>query len=149
MSLRYTIALLALFFALVGAGVPTNMTDFWQSELNLTQPLNFQAYAGYEELDWFFPDAHYFYTYWGVEERDMHSAEVPLIIFLQGGPGSASQFSAFNYIGPLKVMGSGDGLRASRNYLGWNGLGNLLVVDQPLGVGFSYDKVWHTTTTTE
>lgn len=125
------------------------MTDFWQNELKLNQTIDFQAYAGYEDLDWYLPDAHYFYTYWGAEGRDINSTDVPLIIFLQGGPGSASQFSGFNYIGPLKVMGTGDNLHVERNQLGWNGLGHVLVVDQPLGVGFSYDKNNYITRTTE
>lgn len=42
------------------------------------------------------------------DTSDMNSTSVPLIIFLQGGPGAASQFSAFNYIGPVKVIGKGD-----------------------------------------
>jgi carboxypeptidase C (cathepsin A) len=79
----------------------------------------------------------------------MNSTDVPLIIFLQGGPGAASQFSAFNYIGPLKVVDKGSSMHIERNHLGWNGLGNLLVVDQPLGVGFSYDSTNHITQATE
>lgn len=144
-----TLALAVLLVQVVVGGPVTNMTDFWQSELKLNQSLDFEAFAGYEPIDWHFPDAHYFYTYWGAESQDMNSTEVPLIIFLQGGPGSASQFSAFNYIGPLRVKGTGAGLHVERNQLGWNGMGNLLVVDQPLNVGFSYENLGHITRTTE
>lgn len=35
----------------------------------------------------------------------MNDTNIPLIIFLQGGPGASSQFSAFNYIGPIKIIG--------------------------------------------
>ena len=120
-----------------------------ERELKLNQSLEFEAFAGYEDLDWHLKDAHYFYTYWGAASMDMNATDIPLIVFLQGGPGSASQFSAFNYIGPLKVVGSGDNLHIVRNNLGWNGLGNLLVVDQPLGVSFSYDKTGYITRSTE
>lgn len=50
------------------AGSVTNMTDFWAKELNTTN-LSYEAYAGYEKLDWYFPDANIFYTYWGADSK--------------------------------------------------------------------------------
>ena len=136
------IVVLSILLSVAAAGKPTNMTDLWGTR-------EFEAFAGYESLDWYFQDAQYFYTYWGAESRNMNDTDVPLIIFLQGGPGDASQFSTFNYIGPLRVVGKGDNMHAEITHLGWNGFGNLLTVDQPLNVGFSYDKVGHITNTTE
>lgn len=79
----------------------------------------------------------------------MNSSSVPLIIFLQGGPGAASQFSAFNYIGPVKVVGKDEDMHVEANTNGWNMFGNLLVVDQPIGVGFSYSSNNYITKTSE
>ena len=31
------------------------------------------------------------------------SAQVPLIIWLQGGPGASSQFGAFTELGPIRI----------------------------------------------
>jgi hypothetical protein len=44
------------------------MTDYWTKELNSSN-INFEAFAGYEPVDWYFADAHIFYTYWGVDSK--------------------------------------------------------------------------------
>lgn len=33
------------------------------------------------------------------------SDKVPLIIWLQGGPGASSQFGAFTEVGPIRIVG--------------------------------------------
>ena len=59
---------------------------------------------------------------------------VPLLIWLQGGPGSSSQFGAFTELGPIRI--TRNGTREFAN--SWNILGHTLFIDQPLNVGFSY-----------
>lgn len=59
---------------------------------------------------------------------------VPLIIWLQGGPGVSSLFGAFTEIGPIRIV-NGKGRSASYP---WNVFGHLLFIDQPLNVGFSF-----------
>ena len=61
---------------------------------------------------------------------------VPLIIWLQGGPGASSQFGAFTEMGPIRIV---DGKASSFQY-SWNIMGHTVFIDQPLGVGFSWDK---------
>jgi len=61
---------------------------------------------------------------------------VPLIIWLQGGPGSSSQFGAFTEIGPIRITKE----KIQEFGQAWNILGHTLFIDQPLGVGFSYNK---------
>lgn len=79
------------------------MTDFYAHKLNKTS-LGYEAFVGYEPIDWHFKSGHIFYTYWGFNNGSMNSTDTKLIVFIQGGPGASGQFSAFNYIGPLKVV---------------------------------------------
>jgi carboxypeptidase C (cathepsin A) len=57
-----------------------------------------------------------------------------LIIWLQGGPGSSSQFGGFTELGPIRI--TEQGIREFSN--SWNILGHTLFIDQPINVGFSY-----------
>lgn len=61
---------------------------------------------------------------------------VPLMIWLQGGPGASSQFGAFTEIGPIKVV-NGTATQVSN---AWNIIGHTVFIDQPLNVGFSFQK---------
>lgn len=62
------------------------------------------------------------------------SQDIPLLIWLQGGPGSSSQFGAFTEIGPIRInKGKPEHFSES-----WNKLGHLLFIDSPLNVGFSF-----------
>lgn len=77
-----------------------------------------------------------FYNLFGAMGHDVMNASdvVPLIIWLQGGPGSSSQFGAFTEIGPIRIDKGVPKLFAQR----WNIFGHTLFIDQPLNVGFSF-----------
>jgi len=60
-------------------------------------------------------------------------SRVPLILWLQGGPGASSQFGAFTENGPIRI--TKDGIKETGT--AWNIQGHLVFIDQPLGVGFS------------
>lgn len=53
---------------------------------------------------------------------------------LQGGPGCASTFGAFYELGPSTVSDAG---RLAPNRWAWNAGAGLLLLDQPLGTGYS------------
>lgn len=59
---------------------------------------------------------------------------VPLILWLQGGPGSSSAFGAHTEVGPISIVNG----EVSENDYSWNILGHMLFVDSPLNAGFSY-----------
>ena len=59
----------------------------------------------------------------------------PLIIFLEGGPGCAGELQMLNGMSPDLL--NEDGIHVSHNRYGWSKVGNLLVIDQPLGSGLS------------
>ena len=77
-----------------------------------------------------------FYQLFGLMGHDLqiNDTKVPLIIWLQGGPGGSSQFGAFTENGPITVIDGKPKLFSKS----WSYLGHTLFIDQPLNVGFSY-----------
>ncbi|KAF7806784.1 serine carboxypeptidase-like 33 [Senna tora] len=74
--------------------------------------------------------------YWFFEAQSEPSKK-PLLLWLNGGPGCSSiGYGAVVEIGPLTVNKNGEGLEFN-NY-SWNQEANLLFVESPVGVGFSY-----------
>lgn len=62
------------------------------------------------------------------------SSTIPLMIWLNGGPGSSSLFGAFTENGPIRILEN----KTSLFQYSWNFFGHMLFIDQPLNVGFSY-----------
>ncbi|CAJ0580179.1 unnamed protein product, partial [Mesorhabditis spiculigera] len=60
----------------------------------------------------------------------------PLLIWFNGGPGCSSFGGAFEEMGPFYV--DNDGFRLYENKYAWNARANLLFIESPVGVGFSY-----------
>ncbi|WPG97568.1 carboxypeptidase s1 like a [Acrodontium crateriforme] len=78
--------------------------------------------------------------FWFVEAR-LNPESAPLTIWLNGGPGSSSMFGFFNEIGPCKVIQTSDGSYGTQYSMwGWDRSSNVLFIDQPNQVGFSYDQ---------
>ncbi|KAF8401280.1 hypothetical protein HHK36_012213 [Tetracentron sinense] len=74
--------------------------------------------------------------YWFFEAQSQPSTK-PLLLWLNGGPGCSSiGYGAAVELGPLRVKRNGTGLEFN-NY-SWNKEANLLFVESPVGVGFSY-----------
>ncbi|KAJ3084500.1 hypothetical protein HDU99_000502 [Rhizoclosmatium hyalinum] len=62
----------------------------------------------------------------------------PFILWINGGPGCSSNLGLFMELGPCRVDPGGNS--TSFNPYAWNSKANLLFLDQPVGVGFSYEK---------
>ncbi|KAF0683329.1 Aste57867_24622 [Aphanomyces stellatus] len=77
-------------------------------------------------------DDHYFY--WFFESR-RNSAKDPLVLWLTGGPGCSSMMALLHENGPCIVDKD---LNTQLNPLSWNNIANMIWLDQPTGVGFSY-----------
>ncbi|XP_043710986.1 serine carboxypeptidase-like 26 isoform X2 [Telopea speciosissima] len=74
--------------------------------------------------------------YWFFEAQSQPTKK-PLLLWLNGGPGCSSiGYGAAVELGPLRVKRSGVGLKF--NKYAWNKEANLLFVESPVGVGFSY-----------
>ncbi|XP_059462899.1 serine carboxypeptidase-like 45 isoform X2 [Corylus avellana] len=93
--------------------------------------VSFQQYAGYVTIDEKQQRALFYYFV----EAETEPASKPLVLWLNGGPGCSSVGTgAFSEHGPLRP--SGDIL--VRNYYSWNKEANVLYLESPAGVGFSY-----------
>ncbi|KAL0488287.1 serine carboxypeptidase [Acrasis kona] len=94
-------------------------------------PLKEKQYAGHITVNQTY-NSNLFY--WFFEHIDGKSDSVPLILWLNGGPGCSSMTGLFGELGPYKF--SGDNTLVENPY-GWNRVGHLIFIDQPVGVGLS------------
>ena len=78
-------------------------------------------------------DAHYFY--WSFTARSK-SLAAPTILWMTGGPGCSSGIALFHENGPCKI--NEDHKTTKLNPWSWNAEANIVFIDQPAGVGFSY-----------
>ncbi|XP_031383963.1 serine carboxypeptidase-like 27 [Punica granatum] len=99
--------------------------------------LNFSQYSGYVTVD---SNAGRALFYWLIEAPlERGPAWRPLILWLNGGPGCSSvAYGASEEVGPFRVRPNGRSLYL--NKYAWNREANLLFLDSPAGVGFSYSN---------
>lgn len=93
-------------------------------------PGNEQWKTGFVSIDSFNDDIFY----WMFQSRQDTYATDPLVLWLTGGPGCASEVALFYENGPYAFNEDGS-LKVNPN--SWNSISNLLFVDQPIGTGFS------------
>ena len=109
-----------------------------------------KSYAGYvrlppNALNETHEDQHYPINtfFWFFEARkDPHNA--PLAIWLNGGPGGSSMIGALSENGPCFI--GNDSNSTYLNPWSWNNEVNILYLDQPNQVGYSYDILTNVTT---
>ncbi|CAO2199109.1 unnamed protein product [Urochloa humidicola] len=99
-------------------------------------PANFSMYSGYVTVD---EAAGRALFYWLIEAEGVPAAKAPLVLWLNGGPGcSAIGYGASEEVGAFRINPNGRSL--SRNPYAWNKAANMLFLDSPAGVGFSYSN---------
>ncbi|CAM8984467.1 unnamed protein product [Rhodiola kirilowii] len=97
--------------------------------------VNFRQFAGYVDVDLKAGRSLFYYFV----EADKDAQSKPLTLWLNGGPGCSSMGGgAFTELGPFFPRGDGRGLRI--NKMSWNKASNLLFVESPAGVGWSYSN---------
>ena len=74
--------------------------------------------------------------FWLFESRNKPASD-PLVLWLNGGPGASSLFGVLAENGPYKIERDDSGLKLVDNLYTWNQRANYLIIDQPVGVGFS------------
>lgn len=75
-----------------------------------------------------------FYAFYEALAPDGPVQDVPIILWLQGGPGCSSMTGNFYEFGPWQI---GSDMRLHKNNNTWNTRYALLFVDSPVGTGFS------------
>ncbi|MDF1797147.1 MAG: hypothetical protein P1U63_11490 [Coxiellaceae bacterium] len=128
---------ICLFFALFASNIiAAKITSIPQYGL-----VDSPQYAGYasitdkacKKMDC--PDSPSLY-YWLITSDSNYKSK-PLIIWFNGGPGASSMFGTFMETGPYQFNASG---ALIKNPYSWTRFANLMVIEQPLGVGASTVK---------
>ncbi|WCJ44105.1 serine carboxypeptidase-like 40 [Euphorbia peplus] len=98
--------------------------------------VNFSQYGGYVTVDEVAGRSLFYYF---VEADQPSSQSLPLLLWLNGGPGCSSVgFGAMEELGPFRI--NGDGKTLYRNKYSWNNVANVIFLETPAGVGFSYSN---------
>ncbi|KAI0258673.1 serine carboxypeptidase [Gloeopeniophorella convolvens] len=98
------------------------------------------AYTGYLDVD-----ANHFFFYFFESRSDPQNDDV--IYWTNGGPGASSTIGLFMELGPCRITNATEGPQFHPH--SWNTNANVLFVDQPAGVGYSYEDHGHLPTSTE
>ncbi|KAJ7520330.1 hypothetical protein O6H91_19G001300 [Diphasiastrum complanatum] len=97
--------------------------------------VEFKQYAGYVTINQTAGSALFYYFVEAQEDATLK----PLTLWLNGGPGCSSVGGgAFTELGPFYPNGTANGLLI--NSQAWNKVSNILFVESPIGVGWSYSN---------
>ncbi|KAF6151054.1 hypothetical protein GIB67_042389 [Kingdonia uniflora] len=97
--------------------------------------VTFTQYGGYVTIDETAGRAFYYYF----TEAELPKGSKPLLLWLNGGPGCSSlAYGAMEELGPFRVHS--DGKTLYPNPYAWNKVANVLFLESPAGVGFSYSN---------
>ena len=99
----------------------------------LNDIISYNQFSGYINLPGTQKNIHY----WLVEaEQDAESK--PLVFWTNGGPGCSGLIGFLTEQGPFRPTADGD---IQLNPYAWNKIANMVFLEQPVGVGFSYSNV--------
>eukprot|EP00727_Mastigamoeba_balamuthi_P002068 m51a1_g11859 hypothetical protein (914) ;mRNA; r:503783-507973 len=98
----------------------------------LTGKPAFAMYSGYVNID----AAHNKNLFYWFVESERDPANDPLVLWMNGGPGASSLIGFFTEHGPFRP--DTDGKTLTPNPYSWNKVANVIYVEAPIGVGFSF-----------
>ncbi|KZV54269.1 kinesin-4-like [Dorcoceras hygrometricum] len=97
--------------------------------------VKFNQYGGYVTVNQTAGRAFFYYF----AEAQNSDKTLPLLLWLNGGPGCSSlAYGAMQELGPFRVQS--DGKTLYKNKFAWNYAANVLFLESPAGVGFSYSN---------
>ena len=99
---------------------------------HLVEPACWKSESGYLPVS----DGHKHLFYW-YHEATVSPRTKPWLLWLNGGPGCSSVSGMMSELGPYVVDKA---LNVTLNPYAWNREANVLFVEQPAGVGFSYPR---------
>jgi vitellogenic carboxypeptidase-like protein len=102
------------------------------SQLKLSQV----SYAGYAKVPYKKSTAQLFYWFFEARKTNKDHANTPIILWLNGGPGSPSTIGLFLENGPYAIQDTGRGAVVD-NPNSWNQNAHMIFWDQPIGTGYS------------
>eukprot|EP01094_Clydonella_sp_ATCC50884_P001464 TRINITY_DN11090_c0_g1_i2.p1 TRINITY_DN11090_c0_g1~~TRINITY_DN11090_c0_g1_i2.p1 ORF type:complete len:471 (+),score=135.73 TRINITY_DN11090_c0_g1_i2:39-1415(+) len=133
--------LLLLLLALAGPALGAIAADKLPAMPNFDAPVPFDQYAGYITVDQSAGRALY---YWFVESQRSPSSD-PVVLWLNGGPGCSSLDGFFYEHGPFHFdreldPNDPEAEQLHMNPFSWNNVSNVIYLEAPAGVGFSYSN---------
>jgi carboxypeptidase C (cathepsin A) len=99
----------------------------------LHDELSYNQFSGYIQL----PGTKKYIHYWLVE-AETNADTKPLVFWTNGGPGCSGLIGFLTEQGPFRPSADGD---IRLNPYAWNKVANMVFLEQPVGVGFSYSDV--------
>eukprot|EP01083_Nonionella_stella_P022267 61583_1 len=93
--------------------------------------LNYQQYSGYLDL----ANGHHLHYWLTLSQNKPYPNDDPLVLWLNGGPGCSSLDGMLYEQGPIHVTDNGT---LYSNPYAWNTVANVLFLEAPVCVGFSY-----------
>ncbi|KAH9941247.1 carboxypeptidase C [Epithele typhae] len=107
---------------------------FGEHSLRMTEPTlcdsSVKQASGYLDIA---DDKHLFF--WFFEARNQPE-DAPLVLWLNGGPGCSSTTGLLFELGPCRI--GTDGKNVTHNPHSWTESANVIFLDQPVNVGYSY-----------
>ncbi len=98
--------------------------------LNSSSNINFNQFSGYLNLE----GTKKYIHYWLVESESNPNND-PLVFWTNGGPGCSGLLGFMTEQGPFRPDVNGN---LQINPYAWNKISNMVFLEQPIGVGFSY-----------
>nr|GMD28934.1 serine carboxypeptidase 24-like [Ipomoea batatas] len=96
-------------------------------------PVGFSQFSGYVTVN----EDHGRALFYWLTESATNPDKKPLVLWLNGGPGCSSvAYGASEEIGPFRINKTSSSLYL--NKYSWNKVANILFLESPAGVGFSY-----------
>ncbi|KAH6654879.1 Alpha/Beta hydrolase protein [Truncatella angustata] len=112
------------------AGVPVRFKEVPSGICELDPDV--KSFSGYADVE---IDQHIFW--WFFEARNGNPQDSPVTVWINGGPGSSSMTGLLAELGPCGIDYFGN---VYNNPNSWTNNSNLLFIDQPSQVGFSYSQ---------
>ncbi|KAL9229935.1 hypothetical protein vseg_005347 [Gypsophila vaccaria] len=132
------VSLLLLLLRVEGRGLSPSVLARQKADEVVDLPgqpqVNFKHYAGYVTVN----ESHGRALFYWFFEADHSPQNKPLVLWLNGGPGCSSVgYGEAEELGPFFPQ-EGTHPKLKLNKYSWNRAANLLFVESPVGVGFSY-----------
>ncbi|XP_072141587.1 lysosomal protective protein-like isoform X3 [Dermacentor andersoni] len=104
----------------------------------LREPINFRHYSGFLNA----AEGRLLH-YWFMESQRSPSDD-PVLLWMNGGPGCSSLVGVAMELGPFRIDPLGVNLTV--NPFSWNKVANVIFLEAPAGVGYSYDPTGNNST---
>ena len=108
------------------------LQDQVTSLVGLNEPIYFNQFSGYLNLGETKKNIHYWFV-----ESESNPATDPLVFWTNGGPGCSGLIGFLTEQGPFRPDADG---QLKMNEWRWNKIANMVFLEQPVGVGFSYSE---------